>query len=50
MAPGDARALAERVSARFGDAEAGARALAAARERTAPEAVATQLRAVYDGA
>lgn len=50
VAPGDARALAERVSARFGDAEAGARALAAARERTAPEAVATQLRAVYDGA
>ena len=47
--PGDADAWAAAVSERFGDAQAGERALAAARERTAPEAVATQLRAVYDG-
>lgn len=48
LAPaGDAAALAELVAARFGDNQAGERALAAARERTAPEAVAAQLREVY---
>ena len=47
--PGDVDAWATAVSARFGDAQAGECALAAARERTAPEAVAGQLRAVYDG-
>lgn len=49
VAPGDAVALAERVSARFADREAGERALAAARARTAPEIVAAALREVYDG-
>jgi glycosyltransferase involved in cell wall biosynthesis len=48
--PGDASALAERVAVRFGDREAGERALAAARAHTAPEAVATALREVYGGA
>jgi glycosyltransferase involved in cell wall biosynthesis len=47
--PGDEAALAERVAARFGDAAAGDRALAAVRERTAPEVVAAALREVYDG-
>jgi glycosyltransferase involved in cell wall biosynthesis len=47
--PGDEAALAERVAARFGDAAAGDRALAAVRERTAPEVVAGALREVYDG-
>jgi glycosyltransferase involved in cell wall biosynthesis len=47
--PDDEAALAERVAARFGDAEAGERALATARERTAPEVVAAALREVYDG-
>jgi glycosyltransferase involved in cell wall biosynthesis len=48
--PGDVPALAERVGALWGDAAAGARALAVARERTAPPVVAAALRAVYDGA
>ncbi len=46
--PGDVDALAARVSARFGDREAGERALAAARERTAPERVAARLAEVYE--
>jgi glycosyltransferase involved in cell wall biosynthesis len=48
--PGDEAALAERVRARFGDEEAGERALAAARERTAPDVVAARLARVYDEA
>jgi glycosyltransferase involved in cell wall biosynthesis len=47
--PGDVDALAERVVRLWGDAAAGERALAAARERTAPPVVADALRAVYDG-
>ncbi len=47
--PGDAPALGERVRALFADAAAGERALAIARERTSPAAVAAGLRAVYDG-
>ena len=47
--PGDVAALAGRMTALWGDAAAGERALAAARELTAPEVVATQLRAIYDG-
>jgi glycosyltransferase involved in cell wall biosynthesis len=46
-APGDSAALAERMQALWGDAAAGGRALAVARERTAPEVVAAALRAVY---
>ena len=50
LAPlGDEAALAELIGARFGDAEAARRALAAARERCAPEVVAAALREVYDG-
>jgi glycosyltransferase involved in cell wall biosynthesis len=45
----DEPALADRAAARFRDAEAGERALAAARERCAPEVVAAALREVYDG-
>jgi len=47
--PGDAGALAGRLTALWGDAEAGERSLALARERFAPEAVARALRVVYDG-
>jgi glycosyltransferase involved in cell wall biosynthesis len=47
--PGDVDALAGRVRTLWGDAAAGERALAAARERTAPPVVAAALRAVYDG-
>jgi hypothetical protein len=47
--PGDEAALAEVARARFGDARAGERALAAARERCAPEAVVPALEAVYGG-
>jgi glycosyltransferase involved in cell wall biosynthesis len=47
--PGDVAALAERVRALFGDAEAGERALALARERFSPPVVASRLRALYDG-
>ena len=51
LAPvGDEAALADLVAARFRDADAGARALAAAREHCAPEVVAAALREVYDGA
>jgi glycosyltransferase involved in cell wall biosynthesis len=41
--------LAARVAARFGDEEAGERALAAAREHTSPAVVGAALREVYDG-
>lgn len=47
--PGDEAALAELVAARFRDAAAGERALAAARARCAPEVVAAALREVYGG-
>jgi glycosyltransferase involved in cell wall biosynthesis len=47
-AAGDVEALAGRIAARFRDAEAGARALATARERFAPERVAGELAAVYE--
>ena len=47
---GDVAGLAGRVRALWGDAGAGERALAVARERTAPPVVAAALRAVYDGA
>jgi glycosyltransferase involved in cell wall biosynthesis len=47
---GDVAELAARARDRFGDTAAGERALAAARARTAPEVVAAQLRALYDGA
>lgn len=46
---GDVDALAGRLKARFGDAEAGERALARVRELCAPERVAQRLREVYDG-
>lgn len=49
VAPGDAAALAAAARARYGDAAAGGRGLAAVRERCAPERVAAALRAVYDG-
>jgi glycosyltransferase involved in cell wall biosynthesis len=45
----DESALTELVRARFGDAQAGERALAAVRERCAPEVVAAALREVYGG-
>jgi glycosyltransferase involved in cell wall biosynthesis len=45
--PGDVAALQERLTALFGDAAAGERALAAARARSAPEIVAKELRRVY---
>ncbi len=47
--PGSAPALADRLRALYGDAEAGERALAVARERFAPAVVAGALRDVYDG-
>jgi glycosyltransferase involved in cell wall biosynthesis len=47
--PGDVAALAGRLRALWGDAAAGERALAVARERAAPPRVAAALRAVYDG-
>jgi glycosyltransferase involved in cell wall biosynthesis len=49
LAPaGDVETLAGRIAARFGDAQAGERALATARERFAPERVARELAAVYE--
>jgi glycosyltransferase involved in cell wall biosynthesis len=45
--PGDVTGLAGRISALYGSAEAGAGALALARERYAPPVVAASLRAVY---
>ena len=47
--PGDPAAMAERIRALWGDAAAGEAALAVARERTAPAAVAAALRPIYDG-
>jgi glycosyltransferase involved in cell wall biosynthesis len=49
-APGDVGALAERLRALAGRAEAGERALAVVRDRCSPEIVAGQLGALYDGA
>jgi glycosyltransferase involved in cell wall biosynthesis len=46
--PGDTAAAADRVRALYGDATAGERALATARERFSPSAVAAQLRELYD--
>jgi glycosyltransferase involved in cell wall biosynthesis len=46
---GDIAALADRVEALYADAAAGERALQIARERTAPDVVAAQLRRVYAG-
>jgi glycosyltransferase involved in cell wall biosynthesis len=48
-APGDVTALAGRLRALWGDAAAGERALARARERWAPDVIAAGLRAVYAG-
>ena len=48
--PGDVSALAGRMRALWGDADAGRRALAAARERFAPEVIARQLQAAYEPA
>src|SRR5690349_4137355 len=47
--PGDATALADRLTALWRDASAGERALAAVRSRAAPEVVAAALARVYDG-
>jgi glycosyltransferase involved in cell wall biosynthesis len=47
VAPGDVAGLAERARQRFGDREAGERALAAARRRTAPDSIAGALRELY---
>jgi len=47
--PGDVPALTERLRALWGDAGAGEAALAVARARTAPAAVAAQLAEVYAG-
>jgi hypothetical protein len=41
--------MAARIGALWGDEDAGAAALAVARERTAPPVVAAALRAVYAG-
>jgi glycosyltransferase involved in cell wall biosynthesis len=46
--PGDAEALAQRLTALYRDARAGERALAVARERYAPAVIAATLREVYD--
>jgi glycosyltransferase involved in cell wall biosynthesis len=46
---GDVEALAARLRSLWRSAEAGERGLAVARERYAPEAVAAQLRALYEG-
>ncbi len=45
--PGDIDALSDRLKALWRSAEAGERALVSARERSAPEVIADQLRAVY---
>ena len=47
VAPGDAAAMADLAGRRFGDRDAGERALAAVRRRTAPEAVADSLGDLY---
>jgi glycosyltransferase involved in cell wall biosynthesis len=46
---GDVPELADRIRELYGNAAAGERALAVAREHTAPDVVAGKLRAVYDG-
>ncbi len=46
---GDVAALARRLTARYRDAQAGERALAAARARSAPEVIASQLAELYAG-
>jgi hypothetical protein len=46
-APGDVAALGDRLSALWRDADAGERALDAARRRSGPAFVAEQLRDVY---
>lgn len=45
--PGDVAGLGDRLSALWGDAAAGERALAVARERTAPAEIAAHLAAIY---
>jgi glycosyltransferase involved in cell wall biosynthesis len=45
--PGDVPALEQRLGALYGNAEAGERALAAARARSAPEVIAGRLRTIY---
>jgi len=47
FAPGDVAELSERVAALWGDADAGRRNLAIARERFSPDAVAARLARVY---
>jgi glycosyltransferase involved in cell wall biosynthesis len=47
--PGDVHALTARIASLWGDADAGERALAAARARFSPSVVAAQLRDVYSG-
>jgi len=47
VTPGDPGALAERIEARFGDGDAGERALTAVRALTAPAVVAAALAEVY---
>jgi hypothetical protein len=47
---GDAVALAAAITRRFGDAAAGERGIARARERAGPEAAAAALRAAYAAA
>ena len=48
--PGDVDALADRLRRLWRDAAAGERALAAARERSAPEVIASRLTDLYSGA
>ena len=48
--PGDVPALADRLRTLWGDAAAGERALARARERWAPDVIAAGLRELYGGA
>ena len=48
--PNDAHALARAITRRFGDSDAGARSIGAARRLAAPKVVAAQLRAAYEAA
>jgi glycosyltransferase involved in cell wall biosynthesis len=48
--PGDAAALAQAITRRFGDQRAGERAIAAVRATAAPEVVAKRLSAAYEAA
>jgi glycosyltransferase involved in cell wall biosynthesis len=50
VAPGDVAAMAQAITARFGDRRAGARAIQQARAATAPEVVAPKLSAAYEAA